>query len=55
MNEILNFLVVLTHVFEKKIGQILFGVEMDRRRRVYASFGESGMKSSPLRYLILSF
>ena len=52
MNEIFNFQVILTHGFEK-IGQILLvtGVEMDRQRRGYTSSGESGMKSSLLRYL----
>ena len=50
VNEIFNFQVILTHVLEK-IGQILHGVEMDRQRRGYTSFGESGMKSSLLRYL----
>ena len=50
MNEILNFQVILTHFIEKKIGQILFGVEMDRRRRGNTSSGESGMKSNLLRY-----
>ena len=51
MNEIFNFHVILTHVLEKKNGQILFGVEMDRRRRGYTSSGESGMESNLLRYL----
>ena len=55
MNEIFNFQGILTHVFEKKIGQILFGVEMDRRRRGYTSSGESGMKRSLLRYLFFAF
>ena len=50
LNEIFNFQVILTHVIEKKIDQILFGVEMDRRRMEYTSSGESGMKSSLLRY-----
>ena len=54
MNEIFNFQVLLTHVI-KKIGQILFGVEMDRGRRGYTSSGESGMKSSLLRYLFIFF
>ena len=45
MNEIFNFQVILTHVFEKT-GQILFGVEMDRRRKEYTSSWESGMESS---------
>ena len=54
MNEILNFQVILTHVIKKKPGQILFGVEMDRRRRGFTSSGESGMKSSLLRYLFVS-
>ena len=53
MNKIFNFHVILTHVLEKKNGQILFGVEMDRRRRGYTSSGESGMESSLLRYLII--
>ena len=37
--------------YRKKIGQILFRVEIDNRRRGYTSSGESGMKSSLLRYL----
>ena len=56
VTEIFNFQVILTHVLEK-IGQILplFGVEMDRQRRGYTSYGESGMKSSLLRYLFFCF
>ena len=52
LHTIFNFHVILTHVLEKKIGQILFGVEMDRRRRGYTSSGEYGMESNLLRYLI---
>ena len=57
MNEIFNFQGILTHVFEKKKGKILFRVEMDKRRRGYTctSSGESGMKSSLLRYLFFAF
>ena len=54
VNEIFNFQVILTHVL-KKIGQILFGVEMDRRIRGYTSSGESKMRSSLLRYLFFVF
>ena len=52
VNEIFNFQVILTHVIEKN-GQILFGVEMDRRRRGYTSSGESGVESSLLKYLFI--
>ena len=50
MNEIFNFQVILTHVLEK-IGQILFGLKWTDEEGGYTSSGESGIKSSMLRYL----
>ena len=55
MSEIFHFYVILTHVSEKKIGAILFWIEMGIRRRGYTSSVESGMKSSLLRYLVFVF
>ena len=52
MNEIFNLQSYFdTHY--RKNGQILFGIEMVRRRKGYASSGESGMKRSLFFFVFL--